>query len=106
MRKPHGSPTSLLPSVTSPDFVRSLPRLLPSLQRLCVVPAPAPSQNLATRASRRGLSMPGPPRDARDAPRTGTPHLDRTGGNPRSAAARTGSLAVGEEEDRAPDYEE
>ena len=33
---------------------------------LLAVPAPAPSQNLATRASRGGLSLPGSPRDARD----------------------------------------
>ena len=38
--------------------------------RLRVVPAPVPHEPLTSRASRGGHSLPGPPRDARDATRT------------------------------------
>src|SRR4051794_18427708 len=85
MKTPHGSPTSLPTSVTHPDFVPSLhrnrPVPAPASPRNPHVPgvswrshpAPAPPEPPPSGASRGGHSRPGPPRDARDLPRTAAP---------------------------------
>jgi hypothetical protein len=71
MQDGDGSPTSSRPCAASSrksDFVTSLRRL--------------PHEPLTSRASRGGHTQPGPPRDARDAPRTAAPAWNDAGPGP------------------------
>src|SRR3954452_6657319 len=84
-----GSPTNAVISVTS-----STPPCRLSPQR--AGPAPAPPQNLATRASRGGLSLPGSARDARAhrAPASGGPNPSRAPPLTRQSLGAQGELQL------------